>query len=48
MENTNKFMEELDKFWEDLENDKLEFSEEENQLAKDIIKLHPGAFGEDS
>ena len=47
--NTDEFIEELDEFWDDLQNGKFEISTEELQLAKRIIEQNPGAFsGKDS
>lgn len=46
---TDEFIEELDEFWSDLQNDKFEFNTEELQLAERIIEQNPEAFsGKDS
>lgn len=42
--NMDEFIEELDEFWGDLQNDKFEFNAEELQLAKRIIERNPRAF----
>lgn len=41
---TEEFIEKLDEFWDDLQNDKFEISTEELQLAKRIIEQNPEAF----
>ena len=48
MYNPDEFIEDLDIFWEDLENDRFDFVEEEIRFAADIIKRHPRAFEDNS